>query len=273
VARWLAAHLNCQAADAAARPCGACSSCLALQRGEHPDVREVVPGRTTRSGRSRRRREITIDQLVVRPQGDPDPLGPWLELRPRFRRRVGVIDQAESLTTGAANAFLKMLEEPPAWAVVVLIATGPEALLPTVASRCSVLRLGAVEVSAYAELEPHPALRLGLPGPLERARADMDSFVSGRDAVEALMLALDGDLAGALDAAEAVAGLAEAAAPDDAALSPFTLLRERLRRLPPARYAAAVDVVERCEAAIAAYANARLAFTTLVLDLRALGAG
>lgn len=269
VARWLAARLNCQAADPDARPCGACSSCLALERGDHPDVREVGPGRTTRSGRSRRRLEVTIDRLVPRPQGDPDPLAPWLEQRPRFRRRVGVIDQAESLTTAAANAFLKMLEEPPAWAQVVLIATGPDALLPTVASRCAVVRLGPVDVSAYAELAPHPALRLGLPGPLEHARSDMDAFARARDAVDALRPALDGELADALDAAEALARLVEADASDEAALSPLTLLRERLRDLSPARYVAAVDAVDRCEEALAAYANANLAFTTLVLDLRA----
>lgn len=273
VARWLAAYLNCQAPEAEARPCGTCSSCRALAQGEHPDVREVGAAGTTRSGRSRRRREITIDRLVPRPQGDPDPLGPWLERRPRFRRRVGVIDHAESLTAGAANAFLKMLEEPPRWALVVLIASGPDALLPTVASRCAVVRLGAVDVGACAELEPHPALRLGLPGPLERARADMDAFVASRDAVETVMRSLDGDLLAALDAAAELAGSSEAAASDEAASSPLMLLRERLRGLPPARYASAVDALERCEAALAAYANAQLAFTTLLLDLRALAAG
>ncbi|HKI56874.1 MAG TPA: hypothetical protein VKB31_06935 [Trueperaceae bacterium] len=274
VARWLAARLNCAAPDPAGRPCGTCSSCRAVDAGEHPDVREVGPGRTTRSGRSRRRREITIDQLVNRPQGDPDPLGPWLELRPRFRRRVGIVDHAESLTAGAANAFLKMLEEPPAWAVVVLIATGPDALLPTVASRCTTMRLGAVDVRGYAGLAPHPALRLGLPGPLERARSDLGAFAASRDAVETFVVALGGELADTLEAADAVARLAEAAAADDGdAPSPLALLRERLRDLPPARYAAAIDALERCETALAAYANAQLTFTTLALDLRALASG
>lgn len=269
VARWLAAHLNCLASDPQARPCGACDSCLALERGDHPDVREVGPAGTTRAGRSRRRRDLTIDQLVPRPQGDADPLGPWLERRPRFRRRVGIIDHAESLTAGAANAFLKMLEEPPPWAVVVLIATGPDALLPTVASRCAAVRLGAVDVSGYAELAPHPALRLGLPGPLERARADMEAFAARRDAASAFMGALGGELADALDAADALAKLAEGVA-DDAFASPLTLLREQLRTLPPARYAAALDAIERCERALAAYAGAPLAFATLTLELRAL---
>lgn len=276
VARWLAALLNCQA-EPPSRPCGHCPSCRALATGDHPDLREVAPGRTTRSGRSRRRREITIDQLVSRPQGDPDPLGPWLERRPRFRRRVAILDHAESLTAAAANAFLKMLEEPPAWALVVLVATGPEALLPTVASRCACVRLGAVDVDGYRDLGPHPALRLGLPGPLERARSDLEGFGEARDAVAGLVAALGGDLIDALEAAERVAKLVEATddggADGDVAISPLTLLRETLRAWPAPRYAAAVDAVERCETALAAYASAQLAFTTLALDLRRLVPG
>src|SRR5690606_39542988 len=68
-------------------------------------------------------------------------LGPWLALRPVGRWRVGVIDRAETLTEEAANAFLKTLEEPPSRSVIILIAPGPDALLATVASRCTVVRL------------------------------------------------------------------------------------------------------------------------------------
>jgi DNA polymerase III subunit delta' len=275
VARWLAAFLNCQDASPAARPCGRCSSCLALAASRHPDVREIGPLRITHAGRSRRRPEITIDQLVRRPQGDAEPLGPWLLVRPHHRRRVGIIDHAESLTAGAANAFLKMLEEPPAWAVVVLVATGPEALLPTVASRCVIVRLGAVDVSAFAELEPHPALRLGLPGPLLLARRQPPRFAAAKRAADDLMACLHGDLESALDAAERLAKSAEesASGADGDGVSPLTLLRERLRDLPPGRYAAALDALERCESALAAYANTGLAFTTLALELRGVVAG
>lgn len=275
VARWLAAHLNCQATSPAERPCGRCSSCLALSAQRHPDVREIGPLRTTHSGRSRRRPEITIDQLVSRPQGDAEPLGPWLLVRPRHRRRVGIIDHAESLTASAANAFLKMLEEPPPWSVVVLVATGPEALLPTVASRCVSVRLGAVDVSAFADLEPHPALHLGLPGPLLVARRQPAAFEAATRAADELMVSLQGELEIALDAAERLAKLAEESAPgsDGDDVSPLALLRERLRGLPPVRYAAALDALERCEAALAAYASTGLAFTTLALELRGVVAG
>jgi DNA polymerase III subunit delta' len=265
VARWLAATLNCEAADAATRPCGHCSSCRALAAGEHPDVREVAPSQTTRSGRQRRQLEITIDQLVARPNADPDPLGPWLERRPRYARRVGIIDHAEALNVSAANAFLKMLEEPPPWAVIVLVATGPDALLPTVASRCATVRLGAVDVRSFTDLERHPAFRLGLPGPLLRAREEETDYRALQDDVERLIDALDGGLREALDAAEALAKRLDRSA----VVAPMALLREALRNLPPSAYAAALDAVERCEHALEAYANPPLALTALALDLRA----
>lgn len=264
LALWLAALLNCQAPDGDRRPCGTCPSCRALADDTHPDVREIGPSETTRSGRQRRRPEITIDQLVTRQGGDADPLGPWLERRPRFTRRVGIIDRAETLNVNAANAFLKVLEEPPPWALIALVATGPDALLPTVASRCTTVRLGAVDVGAFADMEGHPGLRLGLPGPLMRARADEEGFRSARAAVDTLMAALDGELLDALNAATALAAALEGSPP----IGPLELLREALRSLPAGAYAAALDALEHCEEALAAYVSAPLALTTLALDLR-----
>lgn len=265
MAHWLAATLNCEVPDVAARPCGNCSSCRALAAGEHPDVREVAPSQTTRSGRQRRQLEITIDRLVARPNADPDPLGPWLERRPRYARRVGIIDHAEALNVSAANAFLKMLEEPPPWAVIVLVATGPDALLPTVASRCATLRLGAVDVSAFSDLQRHPAYRLGLPGPLLRARQDDGAYRALQADVDRLIDALDGELREALDAAETLAKRLD----HSEVVAPTALLREALRRIPAAAYAAALDAVERCERALEAYASPSLALVVLTLDLRA----
>lgn len=264
VGRWLAALLNCRAERPAERPCGRCEACRRHARGEDPDLREVGPAETTRSGRSRRRLELTIDQLVPRPQGDPDPLAPWLARRPVGRRRVALIDHAETLNAAAANAFLKVLEEPPPWAVVVLVAPGPDALLPTVASRCVCVRLGAVDTAAFADLAPHPALRLGQPGPLLEARRDPEATAALRSAVDAFVAALDGPLSDAMEAARALAAVSE----DGAADPPTGWLREPWRDGPPAAYAAALDAIERCEAALAAYVNPTLAFTVLALELR-----
>ncbi|HKL65558.1 MAG TPA: DNA polymerase III subunit delta' [Roseovarius sp.] len=57
-------------------------------------------------------------------------------------RRVVIVDAADELNTQAANALLKMLEEPPARTVMLLVAHQPSGLLPTIRSRCRMLRLG-----------------------------------------------------------------------------------------------------------------------------------
>jgi DNA polymerase III subunit delta' len=66
-------------------------------------------------------------------------------------RRVAIIDAADELNTSAANAVLKLLEEPPAGATFFLIAHQPHRLLPTIRSRCRELRLSALAPEALAE--------------------------------------------------------------------------------------------------------------------------
>lgn len=276
VARWFAALVNCGHGDEASRPCGTCPSCTAMAAGVHPDLREVAPATTTRTGRTKRRVEITIDQLVEREQGDPEPLTPWLRSRPRHRVRVGVIDHADAMNPSAANAFLKMLEEPPAWAAIVLIAPGPDAVLPTVASRSTVVRFGAVAPEALATiagdatLTGHPAFRTGQAGALLRAQRAPEATAAAREAARAYLASLDGDLLDALDGAEDLAKALTAAADDGADPDPLGWLREPLRRHPPTVYAAALERIERCEDALAAYAQPTLACSVLTLRLRAL---
>lgn len=57
-------------------------------------------------------------------------------------RRVAIVDAADDMTTGAANALLKILEEPPSRVTLILISHQPHRLLPTIRSRCRTLRLG-----------------------------------------------------------------------------------------------------------------------------------
>lgn len=66
-------------------------------------------------------------------------------------RRVAIIDAADELNTSAANAVLKLLEEPPAGATFLLIAHQPHRLLPTIRSRCRELRLSALQPEALAK--------------------------------------------------------------------------------------------------------------------------
>lgn len=265
VAVWYAAWRNC--AEPGEEPCGRCESCRAAARGDHPDLLVKAPDRTTTSGRPRMRPEITIDRLVPRsgPHADPEPLSRWLETRPRYARRVGIVDGADAVNRSAGNAFLKVLEEPPSWATVILIAPSPGAVLPTLASRCTPVRFGAAPVDGFEDLAPHPALRTGQVGALLRVREDPSAFEALRAAADAWVEALDGDLDGALAAA---ASLGEAAsAHGDAYVG--DLLRELLRARAPRLYPVALDALDEAEAALAAYARASTVWALLTVRLRA----
>jgi DNA polymerase-3 subunit delta' len=257
-ARWLAASLNCRA-ETHERPCGECDSCRRFASG-HPDYREVSARETTTTGRRSPRPEIRIGQLVPR-AGEEEPLSRWLEQRPAFRRRVGVIDGADRLTAAAANSFLKILEEPPSYATVVLIAPSTRAVLPTIASRCAVVRFGAVDTGSLG-LPGHPAHRLGRPGPLLTPAADAAEALAE---VETFVRAVDGSLEDALVAADALAARWQQAGGTDLA----ELLRERFRELPAPARVRADDLVLAAEDAIAGYSPATLALRVLMLELRA----
>jgi len=268
LARWFASFVNCSAASEDQRPCGVCASCRDFAADVHVDIREVAPGAETKSGRAKQRREITIDQLVPRPSGDSEPLSEWLRSRPRHAYRVAVIEDADTLTESAANAFLKMLEEPPSWAVIILIAPGPDALLSTVASRAATVRLGPTWLPGFEDLAPIPALTLGQPGVLLRARSDAAGTEAARAAAGALLAALDGELWGLLEAAEAFAKAVTDAQAAGVSPGPLGWLLEPLRELGGERYAAGLDALAACQEALASYAPATLACTVLALELR-----
>jgi len=104
--------------------CGTCAVCTRIARGVHPDVLVVEPGD---SG------AIKIDQ--VREIIDRAAYRPF-----EGRRRVVIIDEADALVAAAQNALLKTLEEPPSSSVFMLVTSRPDVLLPTVRSRCPLLR-------------------------------------------------------------------------------------------------------------------------------------
>lgn len=255
-ASWYAALLNCQAP--AAEPCGRCASCQQLAAGVHPDYREIGPAETTAGGKASRRPEIRIGQLVPR-EGEDEPLSLWLEARPHYRWRIGVIDGAQHLTTSAANAFLKILEEPPSYAKIILIAPSRQALLPTVASRAAVVRFGAVPAAS-----PHPLAPLGRPGDLARQRQYADTFDSLDALLEAFVTALEGSLEAAFSAAEAL----EKRWLEERTFDVGELLIAKLRKRHPARYAAAYAAIDEFEQALAAYAASSIAAQLLALRLR-----
>lgn len=122
----LALALNCSIThgDTDGRPntltsCGACPACRQILSGNHPDVQSVTPeGNLLRIDRIR----LLIQTLAMKPFS--------------ARQRVVVIDQAQTMNKEAANALLKLLEEPPPHTTLILTASSRSELLPTITSRC-----------------------------------------------------------------------------------------------------------------------------------------
>ena len=143
VAFDLARAVNCLEDD---RPCGGCAQCQRIDRSLHADVR-VVGVAADESGAGRSRVVISIDQ--VRQVQREASLKPY-----EGRYRVFIFDRAEYLSEEASNCLLKTLEEPPEQVLLLLLAPEVGALLPTLVSRCQVLKLRPVPLSLVrSELE------------------------------------------------------------------------------------------------------------------------
>ena len=104
--------------------CGACPACRRIVREAHPAVQAIRPGETG---------SIKIEQ--VREAIESAGYRPF-----EGRRRVFLIEDADALVGPAQNALLKTLEEPRPSSVFILISSAADLLLPTVRSRCSLLR-------------------------------------------------------------------------------------------------------------------------------------
>lgn len=139
VALAVAEALNCAkpaTGSLAIDACGSCDACRRIARGVHPDVIVVQPG-DTGSIRIEQIRDV-IDRAAYRPfEG---------------RRRVVIVDEADAMMPAAQSALLKTLEEPPSATMFMLVSSMPDALLPTVRSRCPRLRFAPLAASDVAHL-------------------------------------------------------------------------------------------------------------------------
>jgi DNA polymerase-3 subunit delta' len=129
----LAQALNCDGPEV---PCGECRSCQRISEGKHADVTPI--GLDSRT-------EISIDDIrgLQRLANLPPYEG---------KCKVFIIDEAEYLSTEAANSLLKILEEPPPRVVWLLLAAEEERLLPTIISRCQRLELKPVPSERVQEV-------------------------------------------------------------------------------------------------------------------------
>lgn len=127
-ARALAAALLCESPAPDGRACGQCDACGWSGAGTHPDLR-VLSLPVDDEGKVGR--EIKVDQVRA--------LAEFLNVGGhRGGRRVVLIDPADAMNTVTANTLLKTLEEPGDGLVFVLVSHRPDAILPTIRSRCQV---------------------------------------------------------------------------------------------------------------------------------------
>ena len=127
LATVFAMALQCREQDI--EPCQTCPSCRKIQSGNHPDVIYVTHEKPN---------SIGIDDIRDQLIGD-------IAIRPyESTYKIYIVDDASKLTLQAQNALLKTIEEPPSYAVIMLLADNPDALLPTITSRCVKLNLKPV---------------------------------------------------------------------------------------------------------------------------------
>ena len=151
LAHTLTQALLCTAAPEE-RPCGACLACRKVDSGNHPDVMSIGP--------EEKGRALKIEYIRA--------VESFLALTPNEgAHKIALVRNFELATPGAANALLKTLEEPPAYAHLILMATNTESLLPTIISRSQQIHLRPLAKSIIEqalikrwELTPERAERL-----------------------------------------------------------------------------------------------------------------
>ena len=127
LASLFAMTLQCQ--EHVIEPCMKCASCKKALNKNHPDIINITHEKPNSIGIDEIRDQL-INDVGIKPYESP--------------YKIYIVNDADKLTLQAQNALLKTIEEPPAYAVVMLLADNPDALLPTITSRCVILSLKPV---------------------------------------------------------------------------------------------------------------------------------
>jgi len=163
-----AAALQCE--EGGIEPCGHCQSCKQAVSGNHPDIRRITHEKAT----------IGVDDIRLQLNND-------ILVKPYSRPyKVYIIDEAEKMTEQAQNAMLKTIEEPPEYAVILLLTVNAKLLLPTILSRCILLNVRPVARQAVTRLLTE---RHGIAGYMADVAADFADGVPGK----AIVYAQSGD--------------------------------------------------------------------------------
>ena len=136
LANAFAANLQCEDRERESDACGKCKSCIQAASKNHPDIIRVTHEKAS----------IGVDDVRIQVNND-------IQIKPYSSPyKVYIIDEAEKLTEAAQNALLKTIEEPPAYAVILLLTNNLNALLPTILSRCVTLKCKAVDKELIKKL-------------------------------------------------------------------------------------------------------------------------
>ena len=128
VAKIFAMTLQCE--KGGTEPCGECHSCKQAMSNNQPDIIFISHEKPGSIGVEDIRGQINND-IGIKPYSSP--------------RKVYIMNEGEKMTVQAQNALLKTLEEPPEYAVIIILTTNVDSLLPTILSRCVVLNMKPVE--------------------------------------------------------------------------------------------------------------------------------
>lgn len=137
LAKAFAMALNCTHEDENARPCGECRNCKLIRSGSHVDMLYSETDPNTGVLKIEEVRSIT-SRIAMKPY--------------EARHRIAIFDDFDHAQPRAQDALLKTLEEPPPYAVLILLATSLESILPTITSRSQILHLRPVPVDLIREL-------------------------------------------------------------------------------------------------------------------------
>jgi DNA polymerase III subunit delta' len=151
---YFAQALNCERASSnhGLDACGSCRSCQQIEARTHPDYFVIEPDNEMATPQIKIEQVREIEQQVI--------------YRPLLgERKICLIDEADRMTIGAANALLKTLEEPPDHSFFILITSRPAALPITIRSRCQ-----SVRFATPARTDVEAALILKREMPLDDAR-------------------------------------------------------------------------------------------------------
>ncbi|MFI3176588.1 MAG: DNA polymerase III subunit [Eubacteriales bacterium] len=133
VSRIVAMTLQCterQLIDGVIQPCGSCRSCMQTMTMNQPDIIYVTHEKPNSIGVEEIRSQIT-DDIFVKPYSS--------------NYKIYIINEADKMTPQAQNAILKTLEEPPSYAIIILLVTNMQSLLETILSRCVTLHMQPVK--------------------------------------------------------------------------------------------------------------------------------